>query len=113
MTCSWTTPRWRLWALVCSLSLTGCSPLSAPTRSGSPAPWSPPPWLDRLGTQLRADKDHWIHSLEASQPSPQQPLRCGLGLQLTRKPPEFCAADPKHHPGCIDGIGAALTCHNL
>ncbi len=41
-----------------------------------------PLWLERLGSHLRADKDHWIHKAEASEPTASQPVRLGLSVSL-------------------------------
>lgn len=93
--------------------LSAFSSLPPPAKPSASYPPGPPQWLDQLGTHLRADKDHWVHRWEASQPSPERPIRCGLSLAPRTLPKTICAADPNHHPGCVDGITLLYTCHNL
>lgn len=74
---------------------------------------NPPRWLEQLGTHLRASKDHWLHSLEASQPNAQRPIRCGAGLSPQILPKTACEAARSAPPACIDGLTFTFTCHNL
>jgi hypothetical protein len=104
-------PNWPARLLPVSLLLSACSSLMSPASESESFLQSK--WLDRLGTELRAETQQLLHRWEASEPTPSQPLKCGLGAKLVIKPEPICAADPKHLPGCVAGIGPALHCTNF
>lgn len=99
---------WTLtWSQALASLLLAVLPVSAIGQQKEPS-W-PPLWLDRLGTHLRADKDHWVHQWEASQPTPANPLRCGVAIQLRTHP----TITGRGKDGSIPELAVAWGCKNL
>lgn len=72
----------------------------------------PPAWLDSLGTQLNAKTHTLLQRIQAAQPSPQRPLRCGLRLQPHRLTIPTCAAEGPLNPECV-ALTLSISCRNL